>query len=205
MRNLALLAFMIWSILWFRILWEFFPWICQTFSMQAVYVLFRDDGGMKLPYFIAIGGFVCAIFAIGIPHLSALGIWLGFSTCLSLIYIVTAFVLSLTDGKISNWMLGLGTTSYCMVSMMICTLKDKAKSNFSKLQFTSFYGQLVAYYKVNLLVVFFLPGAHFQSIKKINNGIKMEKENLNMERGHSCNTFCWACRYHHHSWVRERK
>ncbi|KAL6328137.1 hypothetical protein AAG906_034280 [Vitis piasezkii] len=67
-------------------------------ALKAVYVLFRDDGGMKLPYFIAIGGFVCAIFAIGIPHLSALGIWLGFSTCLSLIYIVTAFVLSLTDG-----------------------------------------------------------------------------------------------------------
>eukprot|EP00261_Vitis_vinifera_P038845 XP_019080088.1 PREDICTED: proline transporter 2 isoform X2 [Vitis vinifera] len=67
-------------------------------ALKAVYVLFRDDGGMKLPYFIAIGGFVCAIFAIGIPHLSALGIWLGFSTCLSLIYIVIAFVLSLTDG-----------------------------------------------------------------------------------------------------------
>ncbi|XP_034704989.1 proline transporter 2 isoform X2 [Vitis riparia] len=67
-------------------------------ALKAVYVLFRDDGVMKLPYFIAIGGFVCAIFAIGIPHLSALGIWLGFSTCLSLIYIVTAFVLSLTDG-----------------------------------------------------------------------------------------------------------
>lgn len=54
---------------------------------------------MKLPHFIAISGVVCAAFAIGIPHLSALRIWLGFSTVFSLIYIVIAFVLSLQDGK----------------------------------------------------------------------------------------------------------
>lgn len=56
---------------------------------------------MTLPYFTAIGGFVCALFAIGIPHLSALGIWLGFSTFFSLVFMITAFVLSLSDGKIS--------------------------------------------------------------------------------------------------------
>lgn len=54
---------------------------------------------MKLPYFIAIAGFVCALFAIGIPHLSALGIWLGVSTVFSLVYIIVAFVLALQDGK----------------------------------------------------------------------------------------------------------
>lgn len=69
--------------------------------MQAVYVLFRDDHVMKLPYFIAIVGFVCALFAIGIPYLSALRIWLGVSTVLSLVYIVTAFVLALRDGKLT--------------------------------------------------------------------------------------------------------
>lgn len=69
--------------------------------MQAVYVLYRDDNAMKLPYFTAIGGFVCAMFAIGIPHLSALGVWLGLSTIFSLVFIVTAFVLSLIDGKFS--------------------------------------------------------------------------------------------------------
>ncbi|KAF8394978.1 hypothetical protein HHK36_018917 [Tetracentron sinense] len=67
-------------------------------ALKAVYVLYQDDHVMKLPYFIAITGFVCAIFASGIPHLSALRIWLGFSTLFSLIYIVTAFVLSLQDG-----------------------------------------------------------------------------------------------------------
>ncbi|CAA7060392.1 unnamed protein product [Microthlaspi erraticum] len=67
-------------------------------ALKAVYVLFRDDSVMKLPYFIAIAGFVCAVFAIGIPHLSALGIWLGVSTVLSLIYIVVAIVLSAKDG-----------------------------------------------------------------------------------------------------------
>lgn len=67
-------------------------------ALKAVYVLFRDDGALKLPYCIAIAGFVCGLFAICIPHLSALRIWLGFSTFFSLIYIITAFVLSLKDG-----------------------------------------------------------------------------------------------------------
>ncbi|CAK9135710.1 unnamed protein product [Ilex paraguariensis] len=67
-------------------------------ALKAIYVLFRDDHVMKLPYFIAIAGFACGLFAIGIPHLSALRVWLGFSTFFSLVYIVTTFVLSLRDG-----------------------------------------------------------------------------------------------------------
>ncbi|KAK7276345.1 hypothetical protein RIF29_17484 [Crotalaria pallida] len=67
-------------------------------ALKAVYVLYRDDDQMKLPYFITMAGFVCALFAICIPHLSALGIWLGFSTVFSLVYFVIAFVLSLRDG-----------------------------------------------------------------------------------------------------------
>ncbi|CAL0315745.1 unnamed protein product [Lupinus luteus] len=67
-------------------------------ALKGIYVLFRDDDQMKLPYFIAIAGFVCAMFAICIPHLSALGIWLGFSTVFSLVYFVIAFVLTLRDG-----------------------------------------------------------------------------------------------------------
>lgn len=67
-------------------------------ALKAVYVLFREDDTMKLPYFITISGFVCALFAVGIPHLSALRIWLGFSTLFSIVYIVVAFVLSCLDG-----------------------------------------------------------------------------------------------------------
>ncbi|CAK9323815.1 unnamed protein product [Citrullus colocynthis] len=67
-------------------------------ALKAVYVLFSDDNVMKLPYFIAIAGVVCALFAISIPHLSALKIWLGFSTVFSLVYILVAFVLSVQDG-----------------------------------------------------------------------------------------------------------
>ncbi|KAF5782124.1 putative amino acid transporter, transmembrane domain-containing protein [Helianthus annuus] len=52
--------------------------------LQAIYITFRDDNAMKLPYFIAIAGFTCDLFAICIPHLSALRIWLGVSTFLSL-------------------------------------------------------------------------------------------------------------------------
>ncbi|CAL9235768.1 unnamed protein product [Arabidopsis halleri] len=62
-------------------------------ALKAVYVLFRDDHAMKLPHFIAISGLICAVFAIGIPHLSALGIWLAVSIILSLIYIVVAIIL----------------------------------------------------------------------------------------------------------------
>ncbi|XP_057789026.1 proline transporter 2-like [Salvia miltiorrhiza] len=67
-------------------------------ALKAVYVLFRDDNDMKLPYFIAIAGIVCAVFAICIPHLSALRIWLAFSTFFSLVYIVVGFTLALKDG-----------------------------------------------------------------------------------------------------------
>lgn len=72
----------------------------SVFAMQAAFVLFwKDDHTMKLPYFIAIAGFVCALFAIGIPNLSALGVWLGVSTVLSTIYIVIAIWLSVRDGR----------------------------------------------------------------------------------------------------------
>ncbi|KAI0512164.1 hypothetical protein KFK09_012802 [Dendrobium nobile] len=67
-------------------------------ALKAIYVLYRDDGALKLPYCIAIAGVVCALFAFGIPHLSALRIWLGFSTFFSFVYIVIAFALSLRDG-----------------------------------------------------------------------------------------------------------
>ncbi|KAF9611796.1 hypothetical protein IFM89_035781 [Coptis chinensis] len=64
-----------------------------------VYVLYSDDHALKLPYFIAMAGFVCALFAFGIPHLSSMRIYLGVSTVLSLIYnIVIACVLSFQDG-----------------------------------------------------------------------------------------------------------
>ncbi|XP_020273599.1 probable proline transporter 2 isoform X2 [Asparagus officinalis] len=67
-------------------------------ALKAIYVLYRDDDALKLPYCIAIAGLVCALFAFGIPHLSALRLWLGFSTFFSLVYIIIAFVLSLKDG-----------------------------------------------------------------------------------------------------------
>ncbi|GER54450.1 proline transporter [Striga asiatica] len=67
-------------------------------ALKASYVLFRDDDIAKLPYFIAIAGLVCSLFAIATPHLSALGVWLGFSTFCSLVYIVVGFVLALKDG-----------------------------------------------------------------------------------------------------------
>ncbi|VAI04461.1 hypothetical protein VPH35_072605 [Triticum aestivum] len=67
-------------------------------ALKALYLLVSADGAMKLPYCIAVSGFVCALFAFGIPYLSALRIWLGFSTIFSLTYIFAACVLSLKDG-----------------------------------------------------------------------------------------------------------
>ncbi|KAL1535556.1 Proline transporter 1 [Salvia divinorum] len=67
-------------------------------SLKALYALFQEESGMKLPHCIAFAGFGCILFAIAVPHLSALRSWLVFSTVLSLVYIVTAFVLALKDG-----------------------------------------------------------------------------------------------------------
>ncbi|CAH9101444.1 unnamed protein product [Cuscuta epithymum] len=67
-------------------------------ALKAFYVLFRDDHVMKLPYFIIIAGVACLLFAVAIPHLSALRIWLGVSAFLSLVYLLATFVLSIKDG-----------------------------------------------------------------------------------------------------------
>lgn len=67
-------------------------------ALKAFYVLFRDDHQMKLPHFIALAGFACVLFAIAIPHLSALRVWLGFSTFFILVYVCIAIALSLKDG-----------------------------------------------------------------------------------------------------------
>lgn len=61
-------------------------------------MLFRDDHMLKLPHFIAIAGVACILFAIATPHLSALRVWLGFSTLFMILYLAIAFVLSVQDG-----------------------------------------------------------------------------------------------------------
>ncbi|KAG6436569.1 hypothetical protein SASPL_101470 [Salvia splendens] len=66
-------------------------------ALKALYALLQEDSGMKLPHCIAISGFACILFAIAVPHLSALQAWLVFLTILSLVYIVTACVLVLKD------------------------------------------------------------------------------------------------------------
>ncbi|KAL4576215.1 hypothetical protein LXL04_012306 [Taraxacum kok-saghyz] len=67
-------------------------------ALKAIYIIFKDDNVMKLPFFITIAGFTCGIFAICIPHLSALRVWLGVSTFLTVVYIVAVVALSLRDG-----------------------------------------------------------------------------------------------------------
>nr|ABK26643.1 unknown [Picea sitchensis] len=67
-------------------------------AMKAIYTFYDNEGILKLPYCITITGIVCGIFALSIPHLSALRLWLGVSTLLSLIYIIVTIVLSIKDG-----------------------------------------------------------------------------------------------------------
>ncbi|MBA0721446.1 hypothetical protein Golax_008991 [Gossypium laxum] len=67
-------------------------------ALKACFALFNYEHTMKLPYCIAITGFACTLFAISTPHLSALRVWLGCSTVLSLIYIIVACVLAARDG-----------------------------------------------------------------------------------------------------------
>jgi hypothetical protein len=71
----------------------------RLISVQAIYTLYSNEGILKLPYCITITGIVCSFFAFGIPHMSALRLWLGVSTLFSLIYIIVAIVLSIKDGN----------------------------------------------------------------------------------------------------------
>eukprot|EP00253_Pinus_taeda_P006690 PITA_06690 len=65
----------------------------------AIYTLHNNEAAtLKLPYCIAITGIICSIFAFGIPHLSALRLWLSVSTFFSCIYIIAAIGLSMRDG-----------------------------------------------------------------------------------------------------------
>ncbi|KAL3337951.1 hypothetical protein AABB24_030225 [Solanum stoloniferum] len=67
-------------------------------ALKAFYVLFKDDHRMKLAYFIAIAGLACVLFAIAVPTLSSLRVWLAISSVFSLIYLTIVFVLALRDG-----------------------------------------------------------------------------------------------------------
>ncbi|KAL5210957.1 hypothetical protein ABZP36_006580 [Zizania latifolia] len=71
----------------------------QFLKFNEMDMIFDKQSFILFPFFCdSLSGFVCALFAFGIPYLSALRIWLGFSTVFTLIYIVIAFVLSLRDG-----------------------------------------------------------------------------------------------------------
>ncbi|KAJ8760228.1 hypothetical protein K2173_011098 [Erythroxylum novogranatense] len=76
-------------------------------ALKDVYGLFSDENAPKLSYCNLIAGLVCFLFAIMVPHLSALGAWLGLSGVLSSIYIIVAIAISIKDdlltiGAISN-------------------------------------------------------------------------------------------------------
>ncbi|KAJ8764159.1 hypothetical protein K2173_005075 [Erythroxylum novogranatense] len=67
-------------------------------AIQGVYDLFRDDNALKLSYCNLIAGLACFMFAIAVPHLSALAAWLGVSAFLTAIYVVVALGLCIKDG-----------------------------------------------------------------------------------------------------------
>ncbi|KAJ8760224.1 hypothetical protein K2173_011094 [Erythroxylum novogranatense] len=67
-------------------------------AIKDVYGLFSDENALKLSYCNLIAGLVCFLFAIMVPHLSALGAWLGLSAVLSSIYIIVAIAVSIKDG-----------------------------------------------------------------------------------------------------------
>lgn len=71
-------------------------------ALKAACVSFAGEEVLKLPYCITIAGFVCVLFAVGIPHLSALKIWLGVSALFTLVYTTITFGLVVKDGLESS-------------------------------------------------------------------------------------------------------
>lgn len=92
--------------------------------LQAIYALYRNDNMLKLPYCIIIAGIICALFAFGIPHLSGLRIWLGFSTFFSLVYIVVTSALSLKDG------IAYSNISFFLQYHFRCSFSIRSSSHF---------------------------------------------------------------------------
>jgi len=89
--------------------------IVSAFCVQAIYTTYSNEATLKLPYSITITGIVCSIFAFGIPHLSALRLWLGVSTVMSLIYIAVAI------GLYKRWylLLLLPSLSICLFRTVV--------------------------------------------------------------------------------------
>ncbi|KAG5402256.1 hypothetical protein IGI04_016863 [Brassica rapa subsp. trilocularis] len=117
-------------------------------ALKAVYVLFRDDHTIKLPHCIAIAGLICAVFAIGIPHLSALGVWLAVSTILSLIYIVVAIVLSVRDGAAANLVFAFNTG---MLPEIQATVRQPVVKNMMKALYFQFTAGVLPMYAVTFI------------------------------------------------------
>lgn len=67
-------------------------------SIKGIYTMYNNEDALKLSHCITLTGVVCLIFAFSIPHLSALRLWLGVSTLLSLVYVLISIVLSIKDG-----------------------------------------------------------------------------------------------------------
>ncbi|KAJ8759594.1 hypothetical protein K2173_008774 [Erythroxylum novogranatense] len=67
-------------------------------AIQGVYTVLADGNALKLPYCNIIAGFACFVFAIMVPHLSALANWLRLSAFLTAIYVVVTIAICIRDG-----------------------------------------------------------------------------------------------------------
>ncbi|KAJ8764105.1 hypothetical protein K2173_005010 [Erythroxylum novogranatense] len=66
--------------------------------IQGVCTLFMDDKALKISYCNLIAGLTFFIFAIMVPHLSALASWLRISAFLTAIYVFVTLALCIRDG-----------------------------------------------------------------------------------------------------------
>jgi amino acid permease len=140
-------------------------------ALKAIYTTYSNEATLKLPYSITITGIVCSIFAFGIPHLSALRLWLGVSTVMSLIYIAVAIGLSIKDGvnspardyeisgsrtsKLSSSIAAIANLFAIYNSGMLpeiqATVKHPYVKNMKKALYLQFTAGIVPFYAVTLV------------------------------------------------------
>lgn len=139
-------------------------------ALKEIYLEFNKSSRMTLQEFVIISGVLYFAFAFVVPHLSAMKFWCGISAIFTVIYIVIALKLSISNGqsnsknynltgtrqqKVFNALNGIAAIIFASNSGMLpelqATLKPPAIRNMQRALYFQFSIGLLIYYGVTII------------------------------------------------------
>eukprot|EP00252_Welwitschia_mirabilis_P022471 TRINITY_DN6082_c0_g1_i2.p1 TRINITY_DN6082_c0_g1~~TRINITY_DN6082_c0_g1_i2.p1 ORF type:complete len:419 (-),score=52.48 TRINITY_DN6082_c0_g1_i2:359-1615(-) len=138
-------------------------------SLKQICMAINSSTSTNLQEFVIISGAICFVFAMLVPNLSRLRVWIGVSGVLTIIYTVIVLEISISDGKhnsqnyeligtkqqkIFNGLNGLAAVMFMhnsgMVPELQATLRQPAVQNMWKALGIQFSFGLAVYYAVTI-------------------------------------------------------